>query len=334
MPAGQPGSDSIPGPPLLPEGDGGDAGVTELLVPSAMALAVAVELFVPSVMALSKVPPLAVAAPSRPTQMPAILTAFPPGLFDHNPRALPVLTVTVGSSWRVDGDLFEVFGGAVPFTCDLRAFTLGQLATALSTAGYTATAALPWSAVAATVLLDGDGRFADDPKLYGFTTVLYRLLRTIVLAWDRLADDLDEGARQFDLRTATAAWLDWWGSIYGVPRDTLENDTRYRARILYSTVKPRTNNVALENAILAILGVAATVADVLPNGPLRARSTGVTVLDRLWSGQARPGRLWPGYGPQFTVTVPGATDDLTIARIRALVGKFKAAGVTYAVVRS
>lgn len=344
---GTPGHGAFPG--LIMYGLGGGGGDIVRTVPLSAAISAtrirAVPLVaaiggiglraVPLVAAISKAVPLAARAPHRTTQMPDILAAFPPSLYSHDPQAVAVLTVTVGTSWRVDGDLLEISGGAIPFVCDLREFTLGALATALTTAGYTTTVRSGWAGFAATTLIDGAGRFADSPNLLGFTTVLFRLLRSLVLVWDLLADDLDTGIAQMDLRQAAGQWLDWWGALYGVPRPSLEADARYRTRIQYYTLKPRSNNVAIADAIGAVLGVVATVEDGEPIGCLRCvypADDPDPLLDHLWDGEVvEQPLLWEGYPPNFVVNLPTGTDTVTVGLVRALVDAFRAAGTTYAV---
>lgn len=337
--------DSLPGMTMYGVGGGGDvfgvvpadvalAGSTVGVVPAVIALMPFVIRHVPAVLALSRGSAVAARAPHRTTQMPDILSAFPPSLYSHDPQRIGSLTVTVGTGWRVDGDLLEVTGGAVPFVCDLREFTLGQLAAALTTAGYTTSVRGGWSGLAATTLVDGHGRFADSPHLYSFTTVLFRLLRSIVLIWDRLADDLDLGIAQMDLRQAEGEWLDFWGNLYGVGRPALEEDSRYRTRIAYLTLRPRANGVAIEDAIRAIYGVAATVDDADPIGALACGYPADDldpVLDILWDNQPVLPLLWDGYPPRFVVSIPAATDSAIVAGIRQLVDKFKAAGTGYTV---
>lgn len=347
MATGQPGPGALPG--LILYGFGGEDDGTIRAVPLSASIAVTrtrlVPLvaaisgtathYVPLVAAISRTVAVAARAPYRPTQMPDILSAFPPSLFDHDPRPVPALVVTVGASWRVDGDLLEISGGGTPFACDLREFTLGQLATALTTAGYTTTASAGFSALTATILLDGSGRFADDTRLYAFSTVLYRLLRSIVLVWDRVADDLDAGMRQLDVRQASGQWLDWWGSLYGVPRPNLEGDSRYRTRIAYYSVRPRANNVAIQGAILAIFGLASTVVDDFV-GAMRCVTDedDPGSMDMLWDDGLDPlPLLWDGYNCAFTVTVTDPADPATLTLIRALVDRWRAAGTTATVVQ-
>jgi hypothetical protein len=338
--------DALPGMLVYGMGGGGDGyGAIPAVValsasvvgpiPAVIALGGVAGAAIPAVIALAKPLPVAARAPHRTTQMPDILAAFPPSLYSHDPGRLGTLAVTVGSGWRVDGDLLEVTGGAVPFVCDLREFTLGELAAALTTAGYTATVRAGWAAIAATTLVDGAGRFADDPHLHSFTTTLFRLLRSIVLVWDRLADDLDLGVAQMDLRQAEGEWLDFWGVLYGVGRPPLEEDTRYRTRIDYLSLRPRSNNVAIEAAIGAILGLDATVTDGDPLGAMRCvydADDPDPVLDVLWDAQAIPPLIWDGYPPHFIVTLPSGTDEYTVAQVAQLVDVLKAAGPTYEVV--
>jgi hypothetical protein len=138
-----------------------------------------------------------------------------------------------------------------------------------------------------------------------------------------------------DLRRAEGEWLDYWGALYGVGRPSLEEDTRYRTRIASLSLRPRTNNVAIEATIAAILGLAVAVTDGDPLGAMRCvydADGPDPVLDVLWDAQVVPPLIWDGYPPHFIVTVPAATDEHAVAQVRQLVGVLKAAGPTYEIV--
>lgn len=195
------------------------------------------------------------------------LLSLLPTYFDIDADAEPMLTVSAPLGTvdvRVDGRLLEVQPSSatlLPFSCDLRDFTLGSLATRLQSAGFYASVPDTWESMAATILIDGFYPRAGAVTLEGFTSTLWRIIRPMALCFDLWADDLDKAIEQMDIRTADGQWLDWWGILYGVERKRYETDSAYRRRIVWETMAPRTNNVALEFLLKEALGYDSSVTD-------------------------------------------------------------------------
>lgn len=222
--------------------------------------------------------------------------------------------------------------GLAPFTRDLRRLTLGQLAEALSLAGYPATADPTYADLTGTTLCDGAGDILAEGDLGGYTTLLWRILRALALGGELLLDDIDAAIRQLDLRFAEGRWLDWWGALYAAPREPLEPDADYRKRIVWSVIRPRTNNAAIDAILGEVTGLATHTTDDLPSGVARADHLTPEPIDRAFAAtQATPGTYFPGYPPRFTVGVPPDTPIERQQAVGRLVGQLKAAGVRYRV---
>lgn len=290
------------------------------------------------------------AVPTGGSALPDLLAVLPASLYALDPLPTRVLACQpVGpAGWRVDGNLIEVAdlaGTPAPFLADLRfdptddqpdparrrPLTLAGLAAALTGAGYPAQATDGWADTFAIVLLDGQGRLDADGGLAGFTAVLWRVLRMMAALLDLLGDDTAAALRTLDLRFAAGQWLDWWGTLYGVARLDGQGDDAYRARITYLTTRPRTNGVAIAAAIAALCGVTATLTDGSPLGTSLGIPDSTSALDVTWSAASTAGRFWPGYPPRFVVHLPTGTDAATIAAVRALVERLRAAGTTYTI---
>jgi hypothetical protein len=67
--------------------------------------------------------------------------------------------------------------------------------------------------------------------------------------------------KQMSTRTASDVWLDEIGAMYGVPRYAAEADGSYGPRIIAEVIRPRTNNIAIAQAITAFTGQPTTVTD-------------------------------------------------------------------------
>lgn len=63
---------------------------------------------------------------------------------------------------------------------------------------------------------------------------------------------------------ATDGWADFWGLLFGIPRDTNESNTRYKARVQFTLNSGAGPALAIQNWIISVWGVAATVKENLP----------------------------------------------------------------------
>lgn len=65
----------------------------------------------------------------------------------------------------------------------------------------------------------------------------------------RIGDDgLQKGKLAMALDTATGEWLDYWGYVFGVPRDYEEDDDTYRIRIIEEIIAPKNTIEAIKRA--------------------------------------------------------------------------------------
>ena len=94
------------------------------------------------------------------------------------------------------------------------------------------------------------------------TSILWAIFRPLAYVLEKTKDDTDLALQQLQFVTATGDFLDYWGSVFGIPRYIGEPDNQYSIRLLWETVKPRLNNKALENIIIQGLGFDANVVDM------------------------------------------------------------------------
>lgn len=65
----------------------------------------------------------------------------------------------------------------------------------------------------------------------------------------RIGDDgLQKGKLAMALDTATGEWLDYWGYVFGVPRDYQEDDDAYRIRIIEEIIAPKDTLESIKRA--------------------------------------------------------------------------------------
>jgi hypothetical protein len=174
-------------------------------------------------------------------------------------------------TWQVtDGVLTTspVGGTAAPLTIDLSAYTLWGLVTYLvDQPGYS----VPYGNyqasknLSALVLIEASGEMlaSNGDHVYAYTSVNWARLE----AW---AEQLQIAANQIPLMpaemsttTADGSWLDFIGNVYDVPRASGEADAQYGPRIIIETLRPKSNNIAIAEAIKAYTGQAAQVNDVV-----------------------------------------------------------------------
>jgi hypothetical protein len=157
-----------------------------------------------------------------------------------------------GASWVIADRVLTATAGALTVTHDLRQYTVGGLAAALVTDGFTVESlSSKFSGMSAVVLVEGSGNqsLSNGDHITGFTSILWVLLSGYaneVLAAD---EQVRQALLQMVIGTAEGEWLDLWAALYGVPRLPLEPDAALRARIPLEAFRARNNARAIELAI-------------------------------------------------------------------------------------
>jgi hypothetical protein len=93
------------------------------------------------------------------------------------------------------------------------------------------------------------------------TSLLWSIFRPLAYVLEDAKGDVEVAIRQLGFITAQGDFLDYWGKIFNVSRYLNEPDYEYSIRLLWETVKPRLNNVAIENIIKQGVGYDARVID-------------------------------------------------------------------------
>lgn len=137
----------------------------------------------------------------------------------------------------------------------------------------------------AASLLDGesDQAASNGDALYAPESTAYHILDALSVELEAAKAAIRPMLEQLSIRTAGADWLDEIGGYYGVPREAGEGDEMYARRIVADTLRPKGNNVAIEEAIAALLGgyeasvIDAPMAEVITywraDGTVRADGT-------------------------------------------------------------
>jgi hypothetical protein len=212
---------------------------------------------------------------------------------------------------------------------DLTAYTLSTLAAYVAALpGFTVLNLTPvLSGLSACVLLDasGDQDLSNGDHLYGYTDPLWAYFDAAARQLHIQKGVIAAMPAQMSIPTSSGEWLDYLGSFYDVPRNTGEIDPVYAPRMVAQAFAPKGNNIAIENAILAATGQAASVTDVV-SYTVNDHFDGTYIFD----GTINYGDATVAYYNLFDVTyafdlINGVTSDYS-ASIVALVERVRDAG--------
>lgn len=189
-------------------------------------------------------------------------------VFDKEPHAFVAFRVrrAGGLTWSVADGTLTLTYDAVDHVYNLSAYTLQSLAAALvALSGFEVTAMTTRSSLSALVLLDGcgDESASNGDALLGYTSLLWAFVEAWARELQTLREAVDQALLQMSTTTASGAWLDEIGSYYAVPRTVGESDALYGQRIIAQTLRPISNNLAIEVAIEDYTGQACKVEDVV-----------------------------------------------------------------------
>jgi len=124
--------------------------------------------------------------------------------------------------------------------------------------------------LSATVLCEGSSSLQNGSVTWcRFTNQNYSLLTAFALIVKIYKKLVSGSLAQTDQRLATRDWLEYWGSLLGIPREsyeqfdeqTSEPDTAYRERMRRETMLPKSNNVAMAYLLSQATSRNITVSD-------------------------------------------------------------------------
>lgn len=166
--------------------------------------------------------------------------------------------------WLIAERVLTATGGEVEHTYDLRQFSVAGLVGALVADGFVVTSAnQKFSALSACVLVEGRGDEyeSDGDHVMAFQSLLWALMSAYAEEVIAARGQVGEALRQMVMLTAEAEWLDFWGTLYSVPRLPGESDTAYQVRIPKEAFRLRNNARAIELAIRDATGFDVTIEE-------------------------------------------------------------------------
>lgn len=175
-----------------------------------------------------------------------------------------------------------VGGSGAALDVDLTQFTVLGLAGFLAAQpGYSVPYVDPGdnAMLGAAVLLDGAGdpNTSNGDHVYGYSSVLWSFFESMSVQLRDAALQIEQALLQMSTRTASDMWLDELGGYYGIDRLAGEPDSQYGPRIIAEVLRPRENNVAIQEAIRVYTGQVVQVVDVAQYGPQEPLYSGSTL---------------------------------------------------------
>jgi hypothetical protein len=249
---------------------------------------------------------------------------------------------TSAIKWRILDTLMVVEHGAGVSTFDLSTVTIYQLQhridrlSALSVSYYDPQA----GNLSAMCLLDGSGSAGagETVELFAFSSLVWTFLDAASKALKAAKTNIETMPAQMSIKSAEDEWLDELGGYYGVPRNNGEVDAGYGARIIYEVLKPKNNNISIEEAVRHSLG---------QRFPVRVTDAPVETVYKygrrdgsiMFSGVRRHGPIVRSYHNQFDVEtdvdlIAGESISLSISKVVQVVERFRAAGTSLRQVRA
>lgn len=116
----------------------------------------------------------------------------------------------------------------------------------------------------ATLLLEGGLDIdANDISWPIFTNNNFKFLIPLVLMIKDYKLQIQAAAQQTNQHIATDEWLEYWGKILNVPRQTseIDMDEMYRARMQREALLPKSNNLAIAELVTSATGQSSAVVD-------------------------------------------------------------------------
>jgi hypothetical protein len=259
-------------------------------------------------------------------------------VFDIDPGEFLALRIHysgAGLTWSISDNTLStrVSGGSGQnLTIDLTSLTIRQLVNFISSQpGYSVPGAASGDqmGLSARVLMDGSGDIAQSngDHLYAYTDLTWVYMSAFASELKIAKAQIPQAISQMSITSASDDWLDELGGYYGVKRQQGELDYSYGPRIIAEVVRPRCNNVAMEQAISYYTGQSTKVTDVTVYGALFPLYNGAITRNSEYNYQVGATPKYGLFDVQFGYDLLGGTDQTVFAaRIRTIIERIRAAG--------
>ena len=182
-------------------------------------------------------------------------------IYDKAPQQSLAFQINLsgGVTWTIDGDYLTVTRpGASDVVLQLHGWTIQQIIGQLEAHGIDVLnqAQLSLLELDATLLLVGKGNamLNNGGNLYAYTSLLWGWVDAVARWLGQALADIKVMLEQMTIPGASGWAVDYWGSFFGVSRNTGEEDLPYQAAIIWEPQRPRNNPFAAIANIRKLLG--------------------------------------------------------------------------------
>lgn len=174
-----------------------------------------------------------------------LLNNIHPGI-NKDPQSSPALNITGSGTVIIDKDIMQISGGSSA-QYDLKGYTLGSLMSAInSVSGLSATCYAPTN-LSALVLIKGT--YAMNTTISMFNSFLWQLMKPVAVELLKALGAEGQAILEMVMTTSEGAWLDSFGELFNVVRESGEPDSMYATRIFNLSVGVRVNNIAIQKVL-------------------------------------------------------------------------------------
>jgi hypothetical protein len=239
-------------------------------------------------------------------------------IWNKDPKRVEIATITkTGSTFRIVGLRCLATDENGTTTISLETGTVNDFLDALQAKGFTTVlAATEYGTMLARGIIE-QGLAQSGDSIGYHQSLLWSELKTCAWELDDQRSRIDDANRQLYLHSATGSWADEWGDLFGTYRVTGESDDAFLGRAIAEAIRPRSNNVALENILQEAYGLTCTMRDALPNVAELPPEEQAGAAGRFLLDLAIPNNLTPEEA------------QILIDRMKATVRKSKAAGTDF-----
>lgn len=165
---------------------------------------------------------------------------------NKDPQMSTAINLIGSGTVIINNDTLQILG-ASPAQFNLRGYTLGSLTTALNNVGGMTAQCPITSNLSASILISGTYQLPC--KIPIFNSMLWQILKPVALALVDALGAESQALLEMIQTTSDGAWLDSFGEIFGVVRESGEPDSLYSTRIFNLSVGVRVNNIAIQKAL-------------------------------------------------------------------------------------
>ncbi|EIW6162704.1 hypothetical protein MF451_003701 [Salmonella enterica subsp. enterica serovar Saintpaul] len=167
-----------------------------------------------------------------------------------------------GSRWVAANEFFDItFADGSTLHYDLNNFTMAQFSRQLAADGMTVSrfndATMNFAGI---TMLELEGEAGKNNPIVLYKDILHSIFGAYSREIRSAQDNVKESFKELNIQTANDGFLDEWGDMFGVPRDT-RTDDEYGVYIPAEAFRLRVNSIAIEKAVKDITGYDITLSE-------------------------------------------------------------------------